>query len=149
MKLTRALNILAILLVIGSAVYVYRIKYQATWQAAEIERLHRAIDREKVAINVLHVEWAHLRRPDRIQKLAENHLDLKPASSDQRIALADLPLRPVEVDAIAETIASLGMDDAIFESPGALAGEDLIGRTIENMGLAVPPADPFNPGYAQ
>lgn len=143
----RTINIIAVLLVIAAAMSVYRIKYQATWQAVEVERLERAIAREKTAINVLETEWAHLRRPDRIQKLAENHLDLKLATPDQRIALADLPMRPVQIDAIAETIASLGMDNSILERAAPVA-DDPIGRTIEAMGLAVPSADPFAPGVA-
>ncbi len=142
MKLTRAINVLAVLLLIGAAVAVYKIKYEATWQAVEVERLNRQIEREKVSINILKAEWAHLTRPDRIQNLAEKNLDLKPVNPHQRIALIDLPMRPPRVDSIADTIASLSgdLDMKIIEGPKA-AGEDLIGRTIESMGLAMPSAD--------
>lgn len=141
MKVTRTINVLAVLLLIGAAVTVYKIKYEATWQAVEVERLNRQIEREKVAINILNAEWAHLTRPDRIQNLAEKNLDLKPADPRQRIALIDLPVRPPRVDSIADTIASLGqIDMKIIEGPKP-AGEDLIGRTIESMGLAMPSAD--------
>jgi cell division protein FtsL len=139
MKLARAINVLAVLLLIGAAVAVYKIKYEATWQAVEVERLTRQIEREKVAINILQAEWAHLTRPDRIQNLAENHLDLKPVDSRQRIALIDLPVRPPRVDSIADTIASLGQIDMIAEEPKP-PGEDPIARTIESMGLAMPSA---------
>jgi cell division protein FtsL len=140
MKLTRTINVLAVLLLIGAAVTVYKIKYEATWQAVEVERLTRQIEREKVAINILKAEWAHLTRPDRIQNLAEKHLDLKPVDSRQRIALADLPMRPARVDSIADTIASLGQIDLkIAEEPKA-PGDDPIARTIESMGLAMPSA---------
>jgi cell division protein FtsL len=142
MKVTRAINVLAVLTLIGAAVTVYKIKYEATWQAVEVERLNRQIEREKVSINILKAEWAHLVRPDRIQNLAEKHLDLKPADSKQLMAsLADLPLRPAKVDSIADTIASLGgMDMPIAEEPKR-PGEDPIARTIESMGLAMPTAD--------
>ncbi|BCJ91420.1 hypothetical protein IZ6_21550 [Terrihabitans soli] len=138
MKVTRTINVLAVLMLIGAAATVYKIKYEATWQAVEVERLNRQIEREKVSINILNAEWAHLTRPDRIQNLAEKHLDLKPVDSRQRMALADLPLRPVRVDSIADTIASLGqMDMKIIEGPKP-PGEDPIARTIESMGLAMP-----------
>lgn len=141
MKLTRAINVLAVLLLIGAAVAVYKIKYEATWQAVEVERLHRQIEREKVSINILNAEWAHLTRPDRIQNLAEKNLDLKPVDSRQRMALIDLPMRPARVDSIADTIASLGqIDMKIIEGPKP-PGEDPIARTIESMGLAMPSAD--------
>ena len=141
MKIARVINVLAVLLLIGAAMWVYRIKYQATWQAVEIERLNRQIEREKAAINVLKAEWAHLVRPDRVQALAEKHLDLKPADPRQRVTLAALPMRPAKVDSIADTIATLGTFEApiLEESPKA-PGDDPIARTIESMGLAMPTA---------
>jgi cell division protein FtsL len=148
MKLTRVINVLAVLLVIGAAATVYRIKYQAVRQTVEIEQLNHAIAREKSAITVLEAEWAHLARPDRVQALAEKHLDLTSVDPHQRVAIADLPMRPVRVDSIAETIASLGAADTpIHESKPS--GEDLIGRTIESMGLAVPAPDSVPFGYPQ
>jgi len=142
MTFMRLINILAVFLLIASAVWVYQLKYQATWQTVEIERLNRQIAREKSAINVLEAEWAHLTRPDRIQNLAEKHLDLKTADPRQRIALADIPMRPPRVDSIAETIASLGaLEMPIADEPGRDPDEDLIGRTIESMGLAMPTAE--------
>ena len=143
MKVTRVINIIAVLILVGAAMVVYQIKYQAVRQAAELDKLNRAIAREKAAITVLEAEWSHLTRPDRVQALAERHLDLKPATPGQRVALADLPMRPVQVDAIAETIASLGMTDMPILDEPAGSGEDLIGRTIESMGLAVPLSDPM------
>lgn len=142
MKLTRLINVLAVLLLIGAAATVYKIKYQATWQAVEVERLNRQIEREKVSINILKAEWAHLIRPDRIQNLAEKNLDLKPVDPRQRMASIDLPVRPPRVDSIADTIASLGAmtEMKIAEEPKP-PGEDPIARTIESMGLAMPGAD--------
>jgi cell division protein FtsL len=137
MKFTRIINVLAICLLIGAAVYVYNIKYQATWQAEEVARLERQIAREKTSIAVLNAEWAHLLRPDRIQLLTEKNLSLKPADSRQRIALAAIPMRPERVDSIADTIASLGLQEPLeIEAPA----DDAIARTIEAMGLALPSA---------
>jgi cell division protein FtsL len=139
MKITRVVNVLAVGLLIGAAVYVYKIKYQATWQAEEVARLERQIAREKTAIAVLNAEWAHLLRPDRIQILTEKNLDLKPVNSEQRIALASLPMRPGRVDSIADTISSLGLEKPL-EIEATSPRDDAIARTIEAMGLALPGA---------
>ncbi|MGQ4273158.1 cell division protein FtsL [Terrihabitans sp. B22-R8] len=139
MKIARTLHVMAICLLIAAAVYVYQIKYQATWRAEEVARLERQIAREKTAIAVLNAEWAFLLRPDRIQILTEKNLDLKPQDSQQRIALADIPMRPERVDSIADTIASLGMEVPLsVEAPPP--ADDPIARTIEAMGLAMPGA---------
>jgi hypothetical protein len=137
MKIARTMHVVAITLLIGAAVYAYRIKYQATWQAEEVSRLERQIARERTAIAVLNAEWAHLLRPDRIQILTEKNLDLKPAASLQRVALADLPMRPERVDSIGDTLVSLGIEKPLAPEPPR---DDAIARTIEAMGLALPGA---------
>lgn len=142
MKIARVINVLAVLLLIGAAVSVYRIKYQATWQAVEIERLQRQIAREKSDIKLLEAEYSHLVRPDRIQSLAEKHLDLKlPDPRTYITTLAALPMRPQRVDSIADTIASLTVEAPIMDQAAPTPGDDPIGRTIEAMGLAVPSED--------
>ncbi len=40
MKLTRAINIIAVLILVGAAMVVYQIKYQAVRQTAEIDKLN-------------------------------------------------------------------------------------------------------------
>ena len=138
MKIARAINVVVVCSLVGAAVVVYRIKYQATWQAEEVSRLERQISREKSAIAVLEAEWAHLVRPDRIQLLAAKNLDLKAADPRQRAVVSELPMRPARVDSIADTIASLGMEQPLAPEPKAGPGDDPIARTIEAMGLALP-----------
>lgn len=134
MKSVRLINAFAVVILIGSAAWVYRIKYESTWQAEEVSRLERQIAREKAAIAVLTAEWTHLTRPDRIQAIAEKHIGLKPVDPRQMVAAADLPMRPPKVDAIGDAIASLGMEESV-PTGGA---EDPIARTIEAMGLSMP-----------
>jgi cell division protein FtsL len=138
MKIARVLNVVAVCGLVGAAATVYRISYQATWQAEEVARLERQIERERSSIAVLEAEWAHLTRPDRIQILAAKNLPLKAADPRQRAGLGDLPMRPARVDSIAETLASLGIEQPLAAEPKAEQGDDLIGRTIEAMGLALP-----------
>lgn len=134
MKGARLVNVLAVVILVGSAAWVYRIKYEATWQAEEVSRLERQISRERAAIAVLTAEWTHLTRPDRIQAIAEKHIGLKPADPRQMVAAVDLPMRPPKIDAIGDTIASLTMDEQIPTG----GSDDPIARTIEAMGLSMP-----------
>lgn len=143
MSVTRILNVIAIAALVGSAVYVYRIKYQAAYQAEEVARLHRAINKEHAAIEVLKAEWARRARPDRVQILAAKHLGLAAPEIKQRTSIKDLPMRPAKTDAIADTIASLGIEDVVVTSPK----DDPIARTIEALGLA-PAGKPATPAAA-
>jgi len=138
MKLLRIFNVLAVCALVGVAVWVYRIKYEATWQAEEVQRLHSTIDKEKANIALLKAVLAHLDRPDRIQLLATQYLDLKPFEIWQREPLSAIPGRPPRVDEIGATIASLKLDTPL---PTVGHGDDPIARTIEQLGLGGPTAD--------
>jgi cell division protein FtsL len=137
MNIVRFLNIVAVAALIAAAVFVYRIKYEATWRGEEVAKLERAIARERSQIAILKAEWASLDRPDRIQRLAQKNLGLMPPDPHQRVSVASLPMRPARVDAIANTIASLKLDDPIAMAPK----DDPIARTIEALGLAGSSAD--------
>ena len=134
MKIARILNLVALFAMLVSALVVYRIKYQATYQAEEVERLERQIAREREDINALGALWAQLDRPDRIQMLAEKHLGLTYADPRQNVRADQLPARAPKVDQIADIMASLGGED----KPLAAEPDDPIARTIKAMGLAVP-----------
>src|SRR5690606_26142089 len=76
MNIVRLLNVLAFVLLIGSAVSVYRIKYDAIFHAEDVARLERAIEAERTTIAVLTAEWAKRTRPDNIEALTRAHLGL-------------------------------------------------------------------------
>lgn len=146
MSVARFINVLALGALVGAAVAVYRIKYESTWQAEEVARLQRSIARERTNIYMLNAEWAHLARPDRIQGLAEKHLDMTviDTATPQRVVLQDLPVRPARQDFIGDAIASLGDVPVPIETA---AQDDPIARTIEAMGLgAQQTAPPGNVG---
>lgn len=119
MKIARILNVLAVLALVVSAVLVYRIKYDATLHAEHAAKLKRQISQEVDAVAVLKAEWAFLARPDRIQALTLQHLDLKPLQQTQTIKLAALPDRPVPVDEIGKKLEALGL----FGEDAAIAVE--------------------------
>jgi hypothetical protein len=48
---------------------------------------------EQTKLHRLRAEWAMLNQPSRIARLAEEHLDLRPAQPTQMVAITDLPSR--------------------------------------------------------
>lgn len=106
----RLMHILAILALVGSALYAYRIKYDSIYLSERVAKLRTQVAREKEAIAVLKAEWQFVNRPDRIQTLADKHLhDLVPAQITQAVRWADVPPRPAPVDSIGAKLESLGL----------------------------------------
>ena len=105
----RYLNVMAVLALLGSAVYAYSIKYETILTSEQIVKLKNLNQRERESITVLHAEWAHLVRPTRIQALADQHLDLKQLSVDQIVQVTDLPDRAPKVDSIGRKLDLLGL----------------------------------------
>ncbi|GLK81387.1 cell division protein FtsL [Methylopila turkensis] len=127
MKIARVLNVIAIAALVGAAVTVYRIKYDATLHSENVAKLKRQIAAENDAIAVLKAEWAFLARPDRVQAFSRRHLELKPLQRAQTIKLAALPARPAPVDEIGNKLEALGLMGAdasiAVETPAAAAAK--------------------------
>jgi len=70
----RILNVLAIVVLVGSAVYAYSIKYATLYQAERMVKLKHELQNEKDSLAVLRAEWAHVANPVRIETLADQHL---------------------------------------------------------------------------
>jgi hypothetical protein len=105
----RFLNIVAILALVGSAVYAYTIKYQTSFWAEQITKTKLEIKAERDAIAVLRAEWSFLTRPERLQQLSDRYLHLQQTKVDQIVTAQSLPERGARVDSIAETLNSLGL----------------------------------------
>ena len=94
----RVLHIVVLAAVVLAAADVYKIKYESTLEAERVGKLRTEIRREQDTIASLKAEWSKLDRPDRIQDLAQRHLQqLKPLDARQLDALAGLPERPTEL----------------------------------------------------
>ncbi len=87
----RLLHVIAIAALIGSAAYVYSVKYQTIYASEEIVKTRHLIAKERDAINLLRAEYAHLTRPDRLQELADAQLDMQPLALNQIVKADDLP----------------------------------------------------------
>lgn len=110
--MVRWLNVIAVLALLGSAVYAYRTKYETIFYAEQIAKLKNQNQRERDSIAVLQAEWAHLTRPTRIQSLADQHLDLKQLTVDQIVQVTDLPDQPPRQDSIGKKLELLGLGEA-------------------------------------
>jgi cell division protein FtsL len=104
----KLLHVVAIGALISSAVYAYSIKYEATFAAEEVQRLKKRVQRERDAIAVLRAEWQHLNRPERLQALADRHLDMQPLSVTQIVRWQDVPMRGPKDDSIGRKLEDLG-----------------------------------------
>ncbi len=117
----RIMHAAAIAALIGSAAYVYGVKYRTIYAAEQLVKTRHLIAREKDAINLLRAEYAHLARPDRIQGLADAKLGMQPLALWQIATVAELPEAEPKVDSIGRTLESLGLNKD-NETPAAVVG---------------------------
>jgi hypothetical protein len=105
----RLLNIVAVVALIGSAVYAYSIKYQTAYRAEQIAKTKIEIKQERDAIAVLRADWAYMTRPERLQPLADKYLpDLKPLQVTQIASAASLPQK-THGDSIGAKLSEIGL----------------------------------------
>lgn len=89
--MVRVFNVLAIAALVGSAIYAYSIKYETIFRAEEIIQLRQQIKSEEDSIAMLRAEWEHVSRPERIEALANQFLDLRQPSLRQIVPIEALP----------------------------------------------------------
>jgi hypothetical protein len=90
----RVLNFIVIAMLVLSAAYVYRIKFEATVQAERLAKLRDEVRHERDKIASLRAKWGELDDPARIQALAERFLKLQPIAPTQFDNLDNLPPMP-------------------------------------------------------
>ena len=105
----KLLHVVAIGALVSSALYAYTIKYETTLEGEQLQKVKGKAQRERDAIAVLKAEWQLLTRPDRIQALADRHLDLQPFTVSQVVRVSDIPNRGPKVDAIGRKLEDLGL----------------------------------------
>lgn len=115
----RLLNILVIAVLILSASFVYKIKFDSTLQAERVAKLRGELRRERDATARLRAEWARLDTPERIQGLAERHLKLKAIQATQFDRFDALPERPLPPQPAADPIAGIIAPDTTGSVPPA------------------------------
>ncbi|UOK72848.1 cell division protein FtsL [Ancylobacter polymorphus] len=108
----RILNAVSVIALLAAAGIVYHVKYSSAFEAQEIAKLRTEIRSERDRIAILHAEWARRTAPDRVQALAEKHLDMQPLDVDHMDRLASLPAKP---DAGGDGLS--GMIEALVDGP--------------------------------
>jgi len=103
----RFLNFVAVAALVGTAVWVYSIKYETIYFAEQVKKLENKLDRENAAIIVLKAEWQYLNQPARLQGLADKFLDSKPLEARQIIKASELPDKPPPSDEIGAKLDQL------------------------------------------
>lgn len=122
MRIRKFIHAAAIFALVGSAVYAYRIKYDTIYLSEQVAKLKTRIGRERDAIAVLRAEWQLVSRPDRIQALADKHLDLQPGAVTQIVRWQDVPMRAAPVDSIGQKLEALGLSQPTNTPAPAPAG---------------------------
>lgn len=89
----------ALAAVIG--ITLFHIKYQVLTLEQELSQVHQEIFKTEESLHLLRAEWAYLNDPKRLQKLAADHLSMKPVDVKQVVDLQNLhryemPKTPVE-----------------------------------------------------
>jgi hypothetical protein len=107
----RILNVLAVAVLIGAAVFAYSVKYETILYAEQILKTRHLIGAEQDGIERLRAEWAILTRPDRLASLAGHGLNLRRLSLDQIVDASTLPNPPPKVDSIGRKLESLGLSE--------------------------------------
>lgn len=105
----RIAAVLWVMAVAASAFGLYLVKYRVQAVREEITETARLLEEERESLHVVAAEWSYLTRPERIQQLAEKHLQMTPMQVQQLQTLADIPYTPGVTPAEEQVIpASIG-----------------------------------------
>ena len=105
----RILNVLAIVALVGSAVYAYSIKYATLYQAERMVKLKHELANETDSLAMLRAEWSHIANPVRVEVLADAYLGGQVMQLSQIATLASLPDKIARGDAIGAKLQDLGL----------------------------------------
>lgn len=87
------INACLVLAVLVSAFFLYSLEHSTRGYERQIAKLKSGISEERESIKVLGAEWSSLTRPDRLQKLAQEHLQLKTVTASQFVSEEELANR--------------------------------------------------------
>lgn len=94
-------------MIVGTAAFVYDVKYQTGRLNRQVADLTRQIEREREMIATLRAETSALENPARVQALATRHLQHLRPFNVQQLALAhELPDRPMDLGLFIESLGA-------------------------------------------
>ena len=123
----RFVNICLVLGLVALAYVIYQVKYESRGLDAEIASLGKRIDEERDALAVLRAEWSLLKRPERIERLAQKYLKLSPAKPAQLLTVdtvsdRDFDRTRAEIAAAAAPAPAAKAAKSAGKQPSAVAG---------------------------
>lgn len=74
----------------GITLGLFQLKYTVMSLEQEHKKINNIIRTTNESIHVLKAEWAFLNRPDRLQQLAQKHLDIHPIDAKQLVSFKTL-----------------------------------------------------------
>ena len=89
----RFLNACLVITALVSAFILYSLEHATRRTEREIAKTQSEIAQERENIKLLTAEWSNLTRPERLQRLAEQYLELKRITADQFIAEREIAAR--------------------------------------------------------
>lgn len=93
---------------IGLVIILFFVKTNALEAKAELRKLERTLEHTQAEIRIINAEIAHLESPERLRKLASEHLGLEPVSAERTLSLAEavklIPAKPPKPTKTAETV---------------------------------------------
>jgi hypothetical protein len=116
----RILNVVAILVLVGSALYAYSIKYATLYQAEKMVKLKHELQTETDSLAMMRAEWAQVANPVRVEALADQYLGGQVMQLSQIATLASLPDKAARGDEIGAKLQDLGLAEPT-NTPGAAA----------------------------
>lgn len=132
--------------VAGCAAFLFWTSQSVQQAQDRLADVKAGLAQEKQSLRVLRAEWDYLSRPDRLEALARQYLDLSPPTQEGLIASLDAlrPLPPEEPPAPAEKIgartgAAARTGEALIPRPPAARGP---ARTPQPETAAGPPPVP-------
>lgn len=93
MSMIRVSFVIWLIVAAGVAFGLYQVKYEVQHLEEELSSVRQDIREDRNALHVLEAEWSYLNRPERLQRLAETHLEMQPATPKQVAAVTQLPPR--------------------------------------------------------
>jgi cell division protein FtsL len=105
----RLMNVIAVVVLIGSAVYAYSIKYSTLYQVEKLTRLKHELRAETDGLAMARAEWAHVAAPVRVEALADQYLGGQVMQLSQIASLSSLPDKGPATDAIGKALTDLGL----------------------------------------
>ncbi len=89
----RLLNVILVIGVLASGFALYTLEHRTRSVEREIARVDESVESEYEFIGLLNAEWSLLTRPQRLEQLARNHLNMAPVLPDQLVGLDGLAAR--------------------------------------------------------